>query len=53
MERITSENTNRALPNRNADKTTVFVQKQLCLVEDTAVNPKYSSYLQEPGEKLS
>jgi len=33
MGRITSENTNRALPNRNADKTTVFVQKkQLSLV---------------------
>jgi len=33
MERITSKNTNRALPNRNAEKTTVFVQrKQLCLV---------------------
>jgi len=27
MERITSKNTNRALPNRNADKTTLFVQK--------------------------
>jgi len=33
MERITSKNTNRALPNRNTDKTTVFVQKrQLYLV---------------------
>jgi len=33
MERITYKNTNRALPNRNADETTSFVQKkQLCLV---------------------
>jgi len=28
MERITSKNTSRALLIRNADKTTVFVQKQ-------------------------
>jgi len=33
MESITSKNANRALPNRNADKTAVFVQKkQQCLV---------------------
>ena len=44
-----TKNTNRALRDRNADKTTVLLshlRKALLLLQDTATSPTHSSYLQ-------